>query len=145
MCILVRDKNPKSLWFKPLWPSDVICRLRYGSLLAQVMAWWHQAITWSNFDVLLLSFCSIDLRAISQWVPKLLLCVMSLKIVLIKFLHGYQWVKIPRKCFCSSALDSHWQHIRLPPYCTICLVLDTFYPGLLQVLIEKSAQKSTHC
>ena len=33
-----------------LWSSDAIWRHRLGSTLAQVMAYWHQAITWTNVD-----------------------------------------------------------------------------------------------
>ena len=42
-------------------------------------AWRHQVITWISVDVSLVKFYDIYLRAISQYVPKLLLCKMSLK------------------------------------------------------------------
>ena len=47
-------------------------------------AWWHQAITWTNFDFSLVRFCGINLRAISLWMPKQLFCVMCLEIVVLK-------------------------------------------------------------
>ena len=47
----------------------------------------HQAITRTNVDLSLVRFCGIHLRAISQggW-PKLLFCVMSMKIIFLTFL-----------------------------------------------------------
>ena len=58
---------------KSLWPGDAIWRHRYGSIFAQVMVatWRHQAITWTNVEFLLVRYCGIHLRAISQIVPKL--------------------------------------------------------------------------
>ena len=58
------------------------------SRLAQVMACCQAAvITWANLDfslTWLVRFCDIHLRAISQWLPKLLFCIMSLKSILLK-------------------------------------------------------------
>ena len=50
------------------------------------VAWWHQAITWTSVDFSLVRFFGIHLRAIPQWALKLLFCIMSLKILLLKFL-----------------------------------------------------------
>ena len=41
-----------------------------------LVAWQHQAITWTNIDLSLVKFCGIHLRAISHRVGKLLFCVM---------------------------------------------------------------------
>ena len=41
----------------------------------------HQAITWTNVDFPLARFCGIHLRVISQWAPRLLLCILSLKFI----------------------------------------------------------------
>ena len=49
-------------------------------------AWQHQAITCTNINFSLVWFCCIDLRAISQWVPKLPFCIMHLKNMLLKLL-----------------------------------------------------------
>ena len=52
--------------FNSLWPSDAIWWHRSGSTLAQVMACWHQAITWTNVDLSSVRSSDIHLRAISQ-------------------------------------------------------------------------------
>ena len=46
------------------------------------VAWWHQAITWTNVNFSFVRFCGIHLRAISQWVSKLLFYIMSLNVIL---------------------------------------------------------------
>ena len=46
-----------------------------------LVAWRHQAIAWTNVEF---PFCGIHLRAISQQVPKILYCIMSLKIRLLE-------------------------------------------------------------
>ena len=56
-----------------------------GSRLPQAMDD-TKPITWTNVGFSLVMFCGIDLGAISLWVPPLLLCIMSLKIILLKFL-----------------------------------------------------------
>ena len=48
--------------------------------------WRHQAITWTNFNVLWVRFPAIHLRAILQWVPTPLFCMLSLKILLLTLL-----------------------------------------------------------
>ena len=57
-----------------------------GYIGASNVARWHQAIIWADVDLSLVRFCGIQLRTISQRVPKLLFCILSLKIVLIKIL-----------------------------------------------------------
>ena len=42
-----------------------------------LVAWGHQAIIWTNVDFSLAKSCGIHMRAISQWVTKLLICIMS--------------------------------------------------------------------
>ena len=49
-----------------------------------LVAWWQQAIDWTNVDFPLVRFCGIHQRIISQWVTKLLFCIMSFKIILLK-------------------------------------------------------------
>ena len=66
-----------------MWPSNVIWRHRSGSTLAQVLVW-CQTNTWTNVDFSTMRFCGIHLRAISQWVPKLPICIISSKIILWK-------------------------------------------------------------
>ena len=66
-----------------LWPSDTICRQRSGSTLAQAMACCLTAPSHS------LNQCWLIISEIfwhSQWVHKLLFCIMSLKIILLKYL-----------------------------------------------------------
>ena len=49
-------------------------------------AWWYQAITWTNVDLLSVVFCGIHLRAIFWEVLKISICKMSLKITILKLL-----------------------------------------------------------
>ena len=53
----------------------------------------HLAITWTNvdFSLLVVRFCGTHMGAISHWVPKLLFCTMSLKIILLKSLLHLSW------------------------------------------------------
>ena len=69
-----------------LGPSDVIWRHKSGLTLAQVMlvAWRHQAITWTNVDISLRSN-GIHLRAILQEIPQPSVTAISLKITYLKF------------------------------------------------------------
>ena len=50
----------------------------------QLFVWWHQAITWTNVHFSSVRFCGIHLGAISQGFPKLLSCMMSLEMSLLK-------------------------------------------------------------
>ena len=65
---------------------------RYGDIglgqhwLRLWLAWRHKAITWTNVTLLINEFRRIYLRAISQWVSQMIFYMMSLKIVLLKFL-----------------------------------------------------------
>ena len=56
--------------FNPLWPSDAIWWHRSRSTLVQVMAYRHQAITWTNVDLSSVKSCHIYLRVISQEILK---------------------------------------------------------------------------
>ena len=67
-------------------PGDEIRWHRSVLILAQVMAWCHQAITWTNVDLLLMRFCDIHLRAISQRVPMINLLYIEFEIILSKLL-----------------------------------------------------------
>ena len=52
-----------------------------------LVAWSHQALTWTNVQISLVRFCGIHPRAISQWVLMLLFCIMSLKIIFFDYCH----------------------------------------------------------
>ena len=52
-------------------------------------AWRHQAITWTNIDLVLLRFCCIHLRAIPLRVPELQFGIMILVIILLKWLSHF--------------------------------------------------------
>ena len=47
----IRTTSHMDQWADSLWPSDAIWWHRSGSTLAQVIAWRHQAITWTNVDL----------------------------------------------------------------------------------------------
>ena len=66
--ILVR----RYLYINSLWPRDAIWRHRSVLTLAQVwlVAWRHQAITWTNVDLSSIRSSDIHLRAISQEIPQ---------------------------------------------------------------------------
>ena len=70
-----------------LRPSDAIWRHRSGSTLAKVklVAWWHQANTWTNVDWSSVKSSDIHIRAISQEMPQPSIPKMGLKITYLKF------------------------------------------------------------
>ena len=84
---LVADDN-----FNCMVLNFYICKYvwwhRSGSTLALVwpFAWQHQVIIWTNIDFSSVRFCTIHLNAISKWVTKLIFCIMSSKIILLKLL-----------------------------------------------------------
>ena len=82
------------LEFNLLWPGDTIGHQLSLSTLAVVMAWQHHSIKWISVDFPLVKSFGIRLRAIAQEVPELLLCIMSLKITLLKLLLSPrdQWI-----------------------------------------------------
>ena len=49
-----------------------------------IMAWQHQAITWTHVEKSSVRLCGIHLRANSQQVLKLLFCILSVKIILLE-------------------------------------------------------------
>ena len=49
-------------------------------------AWWRQANTRTSADLSLVKFRGIHLGAILQWVPKLLSCITSLKMIISQLL-----------------------------------------------------------
>ena len=51
-----------------------------------LVAWRHNAIAWNNVDFFLTKFCDIHLRAISQIVAKLLVCIISWKSILLRIM-----------------------------------------------------------
>ena len=57
----------------------------FGSTLSQLMVCCQTAPSHylTNVDISLMKFCAIHLRIIAQWVPNLLLCIMSLDIILL--------------------------------------------------------------
>ena len=63
------------LLFNSLWPNDSIWQHKFASNGSNSSL--LPGGIWPNVDVSLLSFWGIHLRAIIQWVPKLLFCVMS--------------------------------------------------------------------
>ena len=65
----------------------------YGTRgLYQFCFWWglvarqHKSITWTNIDYSLVGICGIGLQTISQLVAKLLCCIISFKMILLKLL-----------------------------------------------------------
>ena len=38
-------------FFNSLWPIDAMCHLRSWLTPVHVMAWWHEAITWTNLNL----------------------------------------------------------------------------------------------
>ena len=69
-----------------LRPTDAIWRHRSGSTLAQVIAWWHQAITWTNVNLSSVRSSGIHLRAISWEIPQPLFTKVGLKITYLKLI-----------------------------------------------------------
>ena len=74
---------------KSLWPNDVIWRHRSGAQLAEVMACFLLATSHClvQFDARLARYFNIPcIRAISQRMPKLLFCIMSWRMILLRLL-----------------------------------------------------------
>ena len=59
--------------------------LRQHWLRLWLVAWWHQAITWTNVDLLSVHFNDIYLRAILQATYQPAITKINLKIIYIKF------------------------------------------------------------
>ena len=49
-----------------------------------LVAWWHQAITWTNVDLSSMEFCGIHLTTILQAAHEISVHGMSLKIMILK-------------------------------------------------------------
>ena len=84
-----RSVNRMIFWIPVIlrmWPSDTVWRHRSVFTLAQLVAWRHQAITWTNVDFSLVSFWCIHRNTISHWVTKLLCCIMNLEIIFWKLM-----------------------------------------------------------
>ena len=91
-------------WFNSLCPSDAIWQHRSGSTLAQVwlVAWSHQAITWSVLTYILsMRFSGTHLRLTSQEVLKISILEMSLKNTLVKWCMGWNYLSIPKLQRCN--------------------------------------------
>ena len=75
-------------YFNLLWLNDAIWRHTSGSALAQVMTSWLTALSHNLNQCWLLigKFCGIHLRAISQWLPKVLYCIIYIWILYLKSL-----------------------------------------------------------
>ena len=124
-------------WDNSLWPCNAKWWHRSGSTLAQVMAccltapshylsqWWFS----------LLTSCEIHLTAISQQVPWILFCIMSLKITLSKKLRqhlpGGQQAKIRKESDeikrlslsewpCVAHGNSHWRGLKFLQLSSLC-------------------------
>ena len=69
-----------------LWSSDTIW---WHRSLAQVMACClaAPAITWTYVDFSLVRVSGLHVREISPWVPKLLFCIMRLKMIVLQDCH----------------------------------------------------------
>ena len=80
--------NTRPQWVDSLWPSDTIRHHRSWSTSVQVTACWLAAPSHylNQCWLTIMGLCVIHLRAISQLVLKLLFCILTLKIVLLKFL-----------------------------------------------------------
>ena len=64
-------------------------------LLQWLIAWWHQAITWTNGDISSVRYFGIHLRAISRWVGKVQFCKLTLDIIFFKITAPRgQWVDL---------------------------------------------------
>ena len=77
------------IFFNSLWHNYALWYHRPQSILVQVMACCLTAPSHHlrlYVDFLLVRFGSIRMRAISQRVPQLLFCIMSLKMILLKWL-----------------------------------------------------------
>ena len=78
-----------------------------------LVAWRHQAITWTNVDFSSIKSCGVHVRTISQEIPQPSITKISLKITslkCIKFL-GSQWAKINfAGMFCAAAAP--WLEVR---------------------------------
>ena len=132
--------RPKS---NSLWPSDTIWQHRSGSTLVQVMvvAWRHQAITWTNVDLSSVRFRDIQLRGISQDITQPSITKFSLKITYPKFhlnLPGAnESINTEVWMACTSLAPGHQQHLFWPsPVWTFegCLISGIFY------VMDKSVQ-----
>ena len=122
--LTARESRTKALLFNSLWPG--IWRGWSGSTLVQVTAscLTHQANICTNVEVLLVRSYGVHIRAISQRDTKLLIYIMSLKIILLKCPMG-KWVdavvsSLPaacllsrESCICGTAgLSAKLQHRR---------------------------------
>ena len=100
----------KLLKFKinSLWPSDAIWRHRSGSAWSPVMACCLMAPSHYLNQCWLVSeeSCGMHQRAISHWVPQLLICMMRLKKILLKKITA----TYPRDWWVNfwKFLNSHW-------------------------------------
>ena len=97
LCLPINEINS-------LWPSNVLWRWRFRSKLA----WWHQAITWTDVDFSIVRFRDIHIRAISQWGPKPHFCIMNLNILL----------RILKKYTATSPRPNEWRCFVLRKKCS---------------------------
>ena len=75
-------KYIKFCTFNSLWPSDAIWHHIIWSSFVQdwVVAWWHQATTWTSVDLSSLRSCGNHLQAISQEMLKIYILDTGFKI-----------------------------------------------------------------
>ena len=93
LTIHILDKNPRN-WSKHTNYCGLSrCGLvtTYGGIdLSQdwlrywLIVWRHQAVTWTKVDFSSMRFCRIHLRTIPRRVPKLLICLVNLRNILLK-------------------------------------------------------------
>ena len=92
-----------------LWPSDTIWQQRSGSTLAQVMAWRHQAITWTNVDWSSVKSSDIHIRAISQEMPQPSITKICLNFTCLKFHSNFQGANV--KGMCITMVTKQWTKV----------------------------------
>ena len=74
----------KPQWVNSLWPSNAI-DLGQHWFRYWLVAWWYQAITWNNVDLLLARSCNIHGMSISWAIPQPSITKIILKIIDLKF------------------------------------------------------------
>ena len=88
--------------------DSIIDRLHIASIWLTHWGLTAPIITWTNDNFSFVRLYGIHLRAIFQPVPKLILCMIKLKIILINYCHRGQRVKY----FGSSIIDRPWKSLQ---------------------------------
>ena len=75
----------QNLFFQGLYlPVNTTVKNGYRPKPSNPAGWRHQAITWLHVDFSSERTCGIHLRVVLQWVPRLLSCIMNLKMIFLK-------------------------------------------------------------